>query len=670
MIDLGCSPRRRAPLLHEVVTASLWLVTLVTVAGAQPVSDPRRVEFVPSSDHNTTLSDGRPAVSGYLFEVYQAGAPAPFHSLDMAKPSPQTDGLIRYDFSGSLSAWPLPSGPYESRVTAVGPLGVGRSAASNQFTLSAPGRCASTLAPTTVSAGAVRATKSISVTTREGCSWTASSGASWVTASPASGQGSGDVTLTMAANRRRRSRSGTVEIAGQTVQITQAGSGDAYAPSTYSYFLAEGATGEWFDTMISLANPSPDPVEVALRFLTSAGNVVEEFLMVPGLQHVHLNPKSRAALARAEFSVAVEANGPLAVDRTMGWGGGQRRGRHAETAGRESAATWYFAEGATHSGFELFYLIENPNPVPASVTVNFLRPAPAAPIVRVYEIGPASRMTVWANEVAPELSSAEMSAIIETSPATPIVAERAMYRASAEGEFGAGHASLGATSPANRWFLAEGATGDFFDFFLLIANPDTRTADLHVEYLLPDSTTVSRHYVVSPRSRFTVWVDQEERRLASTAVSVRVESVNDVPVVVERAMWWPGTAATWSEAHAALGATATAPAWVVAGGEAGGSEQASSWLLIANMSPSAVDVDVTMLFEDEPPATRTLRIGPLQRSNVEVAAVFPDAEGRRFGALVEAVDPDAALIVERATYWNAGGRFWSVGAAAAGVPLR
>ena len=47
-----------------------------------------------------------------------------------------------------------------------------------------------------------------------------------------------------------------------------------------------------------------------------------------------------------------------------------------------------------------------------------------------------------------------------------------MYR-SVEGQvFAAGHASAGVTAAATSWFLAEGATGAFFDMFVLLANPN------------------------------------------------------------------------------------------------------------------------------------------------------------------------------------------------------
>ena len=46
-------------------------------------------------------------------------------------------------------------------------------------------------------------------------------------------------------------------------------------------------------------------------------------------------------------------------------------------------------------------------------------------------------------------------------------------------------------SPSPRWFLAEGATGDYFDLFVLMANPTDTAATVDATYLLPDGTTVA-----------------------------------------------------------------------------------------------------------------------------------------------------------------------------------
>ena len=90
---------------------------------------------------------------------------------------------------------------------------------------------------------------------------------------------------------------------------------------------------------------------------------------------------------RVEFSTVVEADVPLVADRTVSWDD-TGYGSHAETAMAAPATTWFLAEGATHSGFELFYLLQNPQDTPAVVQVEYLRPAPQTPLVKSYTVAP------------------------------------------------------------------------------------------------------------------------------------------------------------------------------------------------------------------------------------------------------------------------------------------
>jgi hypothetical protein len=250
-----------------------------------------------------------------------------------------------------------------------------------------------------------------------------------------------------------------------------------------------------------------------------------------------------------------------------------------------------------------------------------------------------------------------------------------MYASTAAQVFAAGHVAAGATTPSARWLFAEGATGNYFDAFLLIGNPGPAVADVRVRYLLPDTTTVVRDYRVEPRSRLSVWVDGEDASLRDTAFSVDLSSTNGVPVIAERAMWWPGpTAATWHEAHVSSGATFATTRWVTADGEVGGERNARTYLLLSNPASIAVDVQIRLFFRDSASPTRTFTVGSNARLNVDVAASFPEASGRRFGAEVVVVDPGesipplpptAGIVVERATYWDSRGQPW-----AAGVNLR
>ena len=353
-------------------------------------------------------------------------------------------------------------------------------------------------------------------------------------------------------------------------------------------------------------------------------------------------------------------------------------GSHAETALTSPSPTWFLAEGATHNTFDLFYLIQNPGPTAATVTVRYLRPAPLAPLTKNYVVAGNSRFTIAVdNEVinGQSLAATDVSAAITSTQ--PIVVERAMYMTNGAEPYGAGHESAGVTAPALNWFLAEGATGAFFDMFVLIANPDpTNTATVQATYLLDNGTTLTKSYAVAPSSRRTIYVDDEgfpdqagPRLLANAAVSTILASTNNVPIVVERAMWWPGGAqGPWYEGHNSPGATTTGTVWALAEGEVGGSNGASTYILVANTGATPASVRVTVFVEGGGTAVRTFTVPASSRFNVDVATVFGSTVANaRMGALVESLGATPApIVVERAIYSNAGGRVW----AAARTPWR
>ncbi len=438
---------------------------------------------------------------------------------------------------------------------------------------------------------------------------------------------------------------------------------------TTTRIFAEGATGSFFDTRIALFNADlTTPARTLIRYLRADGVVVPQMLtLLPGAR-ITLDPEALAPLASAAFSTIIEADAMVVADRTMAWDA-RHYGSHAETAIARPSMTWYLAEGATHLNFNLFYLLVNPNAAPASVTVTYLLGS-GPPFVKTYTLGPNSRANIWVDEEDPLLASTDVSSIIQST--LPIVVERAMYANNGGLAFGAGHASAAIPAPALEWFLAEGATGEFFDEFVLIANPNADTAALAVTYLLPNGTTVARTYQVGPKRRYTIYVDQESRRLANTAVSIIVRSTNGVPVIVERAMWWPGPAYGdnwWREGHSSPGSTVVAPRWALAEGEQDGPDSTETYILVANTGAAAVPTRVTLFYEAGGTATTTLTINPQSRATVRVASAFPDAAGRRFAAIVESLNGAPSLVVERAMYMTVAGDTWAGGTNALGTPI-
>ena len=438
-------------------------------------------------------------------------------------------------------------------------------------------------------------------------------------------------------------------------------------PPVLRQYFAEGATGALFTTDLGLANPGESPARATLRFLTEAGQTLEQQLTVPARGRASLRLNTEVpGLGATGVATVIESTAPLVADRTMTWDG-SGYGSHTETSIAAPRTTWYLAEGATHSGFSTFYLVQNPGEASAEVTVKYLRPAPLPPVTKVYTVAARSRFNIWVNWEGADLASTDVSAVITSS--APVIVERAMYLDAGGRTFGAGHESAAIAEPSTRWFFAEGATGAYFDLFVLVANPTTAEALVRATYLLPDGGSVEKRFTVGAQSRFNIWVDYEDARLADTAVSTVIESLNGVPVIAERAMWWPGT--NWQEAHNAAGSTTTGTRWGIADGEQGGARGVDTYLLVANTSETAAGVRVTLLFEDGTTLARDFTVAARSRFNVSVANEFPFASGRRFGALVESAgEQPAQIVVERAMYSNAGGVAWAAGANALATRLQ
>jgi hypothetical protein len=300
---------------------------------------------------------------------------------------------------------------------------------------------------------------------------------------------------------------------------------------------------------------------------------------------------------------------------------------------------------------------------------------------------PQSRTNIWINlEEFPglgrALASAEFSAVIDTLGGEPIIAERAMYRSSHGRTFDAGHESMGVRTPSTRWLLAEGRTGSFFDEFILVANPTDADAAVRVSYLLDGGTTYMKTLTAPANARLSLWVDHETipgvagEPLADVAVSATVESLNGVPLIVERAMWWPGDGTTWHEAHDSAGAIEAGTLWALAEGEVGGAAAVQTYVLIANTSAVEGQARVTLIFEDGTSTTRIYGLRALSRTNATIGVEFAaEAAGRRFGVLVEALGVDETspiplIVVERAMYSDASGVPLAAGSNAVATKLR
>ena len=168
--------------------------------------------------------------------------------------------------------------------------------------------------------------------------------------------------------------------------------------------------------------------------------------------------------------------------------------------------------------------------------------------------------------------------------------------------------------------------------------------------------------MVPANSRFSVYVDGEPG-MEATAFGTRVTS--SVPIVAERAMYWPGGFFDYYEGHVSAGATQTGSHWILAEGDESFPNQAHTFILIANTASTPVSVRVRTLPETGPAeASELLQIAGNARLTFPLNT-FPSF--RRGGIeVVEEGSSTGALVVEGSIYWNAAGQLFGAGAELAG----
>jgi hypothetical protein len=341
---------------------------------------------------------------------------------------------------------------------------------------------------------------------------------------------------------------------------------------------------------------------------------------------------------------------------------------------------WYFAEGSTNTlpgfAFEEELLLGNPGSAPANVTLRFLPAAGGAAVTGTTVVAPFSRQGINVRQFVPRGDAA-----VEVISDVNIVVERSMYWGQGLFNFGpaysgpglltdlrAGHNVMGVNAPQTRWMFAEGATGGPFGFqtFVLVSNPSTTdTATVHVNFLTSLGERLIEGVTLAPGTRQTVWANGVIARQVGAReraeFAIDVESVNGVPVVAERSMYW---SQGFYGGHAAVGVQAH-PVWYFAEGAQGGPANFDTYVLLYNPSPSdAIDVTVEFFGAAGVAKTVTERIPAQSRRNV-YAGQYPNelAGMDKTFAIRASSTQGQPFVAERAVYW----RGMREGSASAGV---
>jgi hypothetical protein len=465
----------------------------------------------------------------------------------------------------------------------------------------------------------------------------------------------------------------TLTIGGQRYAITYHGGDgndvvltaleDAPAPPAITYFLSEGATGEFFDEDVLIANPTDTAAPVTLTFSKENGEQVVATHTVPAQSHltVHVDQIPGLQATTASAQIRSDAGTPLLVERSMFWDKSYYAG-HTGSAVEQPAPDWFFAEGS-QGFFETFVLVINPNPAPADVTFTFLREN-EPPVVKTLQVGASTRLTLRAGDI-PELVTRSFGIAVHATQ--PIMAERSMYfGTTASRLWSGGTESAGVTAASTHWFLAEGATGAFFDTFVLLSNPQSTDAHVDLQYLLDTGETVSVAKTIAANARLTINIKgEDDPRLRNAAVSTIVTA--DVPILAERSMYWPGAAKPWGEGHNSFGVVDAGTSWGLAEGRVGGPLRFHTYILLANPGTTAAAVTVRYLRDTGAPIVKTYTVPATSRFNIDTSSVT-ELRDESFGAVVT-VTNNLPIIVERSMYWDSNGFSFSGGTNATGIRL-
>jgi hypothetical protein len=221
------------------------------------------------------------------------------------------------------------------------------------------------------------------------------------------------------------------------------------------------------------------------------------------------------------------------------------------------------------------------------------------------------------------------------------------------------------TAPATSWFLAEGATGSFFDTFVLVANPGDLDTTVTMTYLPASGIPIVKTHPLAAHQRLTVNIADEDPTLASAAVGTQISATQ--PVVVERSVYWPH--GNWYEAHNTAAETSPGTKWGLAEGRVGGTNHAQTYILLANPGAQAANVTATFLRTNGTTIVKTFTVAPSSRLNIAVTGAdsdVPELADESFGATLIATQP---IIVERSLYTDANGVTWAAGTNATATRL-
>ncbi len=416
------------------------------------------------------------------------------------------------------------------------------------------------------------------------------------------------------------------------------------------------AGGFAFHEYVTIQNPQDQTATATLEYLLNgAPSVVGPSVVLP--------PRSRRTVRvndvvpRTEHGIELRSTSPVVAERPMyfAYGPDLWTGGHVGLGLDSPRTTFFFAEGYTGETFAEYITLANASSGDATVRLRYLIEGEKN---KDQTLVVPARRRVTVNVKAVVGKNKSLSTVVESD--RPIMAERPMYFAYGPDRWTGGHVSSGVVRPSTRFYFAEGFTGDGFDQYLTLGNPNSSPARVKVRFLKNRGSPVVRELRVPAETRLTLFVPA----IIGRGYENSTEVTSDLPIVAERPMYfyaknWYSYMGPISGGTVGVGNAEPSEVWLFAEGYTG--KYFQEYLTLGNPHPSEVTVAIEYHGSTGLMKKSRYKVRASSRFTVDVNAEI--GKNREVSVKVVASQP---IVVERPMYFRYLG-IWTDGHTSNGV---
>ncbi|HEV7886008.1 MAG TPA: DUF5719 family protein [Acidimicrobiales bacterium] len=411
------------------------------------------------------------------------------------------------------------------------------------------------------------------------------------------------------------------------------------------------SAGSAFQTMVSVLNPGAERAKGTITVFPSGAAPVTKALDVGPASARSIALNSMASAPWLSALVDMEGGGTV-VEQLVTGGPGMDTSPCSPAASQQ----WYFASGSTAKDAVQTLALFNPFPDDAIVDLAFVT-GEGRRVPGDFQGLVVPSRSVRAVDIGAHVRRQDVVSTEARARSGRVVAGQLLVRSAP----GAAEVSstLGAPAPGEQWYFPDGlvaaGVNERYEFF----NPGGQEARVDLALALEKGEAEPFEVTVPPQGRFTLNLGQESRVPKDVAHAAVAESVNGVPVVVERVLEAGPPSSRQGRADT-LGARAPARQWAFAFGSS--DEHSDEWVVVQNPGTGRAVVSFTALVDGR-------RVALEGMQNVVVAAgtrlSFRLGDHIKRGELPLVVSSTKPVVMERSWYAIGGPGL----SASLGVPL-